>query len=88
MVMMTVRSPFPNANTCSLIQAPSLACFEPHFPNLLNVVGNPHHHFVAVKEGNHALVPERALLWKLKVLLKTRAAASFARSAKEGSVVQ
>lgn len=87
MAMMTVRSPFPNANTCSLIQAPSLACFEPHFPNLLNVVGNSHH-FVAVKEGNHALVPGRALLWKLKVLLKTRAAARVARSAKEGSVVQ
>lgn len=81
MAMATVRSPFPNADACSLMQSPSLACFEQNFPNLLTVVGSSHH-VVAVKEGDHAVVPERALLWKLKVPPETRAAARVARSAK------
>lgn len=87
MAMVTARSPFPNADACSLMQSPSLACFEQNFPNLLTVVGSSQHHLVAVKEGDHAVVPERALLWKLKVPLETRAAARVARSAKEGSEI-
>lgn len=86
MAMVTARSPFPNADACSLMQSPSLARFEQNFPNLLTVVGSSHH-LVAVKEGDHAVVPERALLWKLKVPLETRAAARVARSAKEGSEI-